>query len=497
MDIYSKIKFNLRFLPGCLSFLLCTASTLFGQTNSTAPATVKVFRAGAATSNITPKIGTSINGLFQDRLVQNIHDETHARGLVLDDGQTCLAIVVMDLCAASREMIDKAKARAHKATNIPLENILISATHAHSVGTAAPLFQSNPDPAYVDFLSDRAADAIIRAFHNRIPARIGWAVGQEPTQVFNRRWKMKPGTPMPNPFGGQDQVKMNPGVANPALLEPAGPTDPEVPVISIQSLDSTPIAVLANYSLHYVGGTPDNEISADYYGLFASRIRELLGADKQAIPFVGMMTNGTSGDINNVNVAGKKNPPEAPYTHMRVVANIVAAEAYKAIVNIRYQNWISLAAFQKEISLGVRKPDKKEIKRAQDIVSNAKGPAMNTSEEVYARETLLMKDYPDHVPVILQAFRIGDLAITAIPNEVFVEIGLELKAKSPFKPTFNIELANGYNGYLPTPAQHKLGGYETWRARSSYLEVEAAPKITETLLGLLNKLKTSHTELSN
>ena len=93
--------------------------------------------------------------------------------------------------------------------------------------------------------------------------------------------------------------------------------------------------------------------------------------------------------------------------------------------------------------------------------------------------------------------RIGDLAITAIPNEVFAEIGLELKAKSPFKPTFNIELANGYNGYLPTPAQHKLGGYETWRARSSYLEVDAAPKITQTLFLLLNKLHSAYLGASN
>ncbi len=497
MNLFFKIKSSFSLLLGCLSLLLCTASTLFSQPNSTGPATAKVFRAGAAMSNITPKIGTSINGLFQDRLVQNIHDETHARCLVLDDGQTCLAIVVMDLCMVSREVLDKAKARAHEATGIPVENMLMSATHAHSVGTAVPLFQSSPDPAYIDFLSERAADAVIRAYNNRVPARIGWGVGHEPTQVFNRRWKMKPGTPMPNPFGGQDQVKMNPGIGNPNLLEPAGPTDPEVPVISIQALDSTPIAVLANYSLHYVGGTPDREISADYYGLFASRIRELLGADKQALPFVGMMTNGTSGDINNVNVLEEKGAPEAPYTHMQMVANIVAAEAYKAILNTKYQNWVSLAAFQKEIFLGVRKPDKKEIKRAHDIVSNAKGPVMTTTEEGYARETLFMKDYPDHVPVILQAFRIGDLAITAIPTEVFVEIGLELKAKSPFKPTFNIELANGYNGYLPTPAQHKLGGYETWRARSSYLEVGAAPKITETLFELLNKLKASHTELSN
>jgi len=109
--------------------------------------------------------------------------------------------------------------------------------------------------------------------------------------------------------------------------------------------------------------------------------------------------------------------------------------------------------------------------------------------EVYARETVLMSRYPATVKVVVQAIRIGELGIVSSPCETFVEIGLEIKKKSPLRPTFTIELANGYNGYLPTPAQHKLGGYETWRARSSYLEVDAAPKITAAILTLLNDVR--------
>ena len=96
---------------------------------------------------------------------------------------------------------------------------------------------------------------------------------------------------------------------------------------------------------------------------------------------------------------------------------------------------------------------------------------------------------PKQVPVLLQAFLLGDLAITAVPCEVFVEIGLEIKEKSPFKPTFMVSLANGYNGYLPTPEHHKMGGYETWRVRSSYLEVDASATVTRNIFEILNKLK--------
>jgi hypothetical protein len=302
---------------------------------------------------------------------------------------------------------------------------------------------------------------------------------------------MKPGKPLMNPFGEEDKVKMNPGVGNPDRLEPSGPVDPGLPIISVQTLEGRAIALLANYSLHYVGGTAPGEISADYFGMFAERMKELLESDNEGFPpFVAMLSNGTSGNINNINWFANEAPPAMPpYAKMRQVANIVAAEAYKTYQTIRYQNWISLSSAQAEISLGVRLPKKEEIERAKGIIAKAQGPIMNSMEEIYARETMLIKDFPEQVPLILQAFRIGDLAITAAPVEIFVEIGLEIKEKSPFKPTFTTSLANGYNGYLPTPEHHKLGGYETWRARSSYLEVDASTKVSRTLFELLNKLK--------
>ena len=95
---------------------------------------------------------------------------------------------------------------------------------------------------------------------------------------------------------------------------------------------------------------------------------------------------------------------------------------------------------------------------------------------------------PPTLPITLQAFRIGDLGIGSVPNEVFAETGLAIKKHSPFKATFTIELANGYGGYLPTPEQHTLGGYETWAARSSFLEVDAEPKIRADILALLQRL---------
>jgi hypothetical protein len=128
------------------------------------------------------------------------------------------------------------------------------------------------------------------------------------------------------------------------------------------------------------------------------------------------------------------------------------------------------------------------VKRAEEVLEKAKGRELKGVEEIYSRETVLIAKYPDTVKLKVQAIRVGDLGIAAVPCEVFTEIGLEIKKKSPLKRTFTVSLANGYNGYLPTPAQHALGGYETWRARSSYLEVNASDTITPTALDLLKQV---------
>lgn len=469
----------------CGVIVLAPSFQVEAQTN-------KVFRAGAAAMDISPWMGISINGNMSDHKGTNLHDPLHARAIVLDDGQTRLAIVVADSCLIYREIFDGAKKLVHEKTGFAPENILMSATHTHSAPASASVFQTDADKDYQKFLTLRLADAVCQAVNNLQPAKIGWGSGNEPRHVSNRRWKMKPGVINKDLFGGtNDQVRMNPQPGSPDLLEPAGPTDPEVCVLAVKSLDGKPIALLANYSLHYCGGVPGGTYSADYFGAFADRIQQLLGADRQEPAFVGMMSNGTSGDCNSTNFR-EPYKSEPPFARINRVANDVADVALAAYEKIEWRDWVELKAAQKEINLGVRKPSAGEVEQAKDRLTKAKranGQLDGWSPDVYARETVLLDEYPSQVPLILQAFRVGDLGIAAIPCEVFVEIGLEIKKRSPFKPSFTIELANGYNGYLPTPAQHKLGGYETWRARSSYLEVDASPKVSETILDLFNRLK--------
>jgi hypothetical protein len=299
---------------------------------------------------------------------------------------------------------------------------------------------------------------------------------------------MAENTNPPDPFGGEkDRVRMNPPRASVDMLKPAGPVDPELAIVSVRHTDGRPLALLANYGLHYVGGYERGQVSADYFGIFADRIQQLMGADRIDPPFVAAMSNGTSGDINNIDFR-KRGQKYQPWTRMREVACDVADEAFRVYKQIQYREGVSLAVRTTELQLGTRRPDPQRVRWARAVLQEDATPTRVTRPEIYAQEALELARYPESVPILLQAIRIGELGIVAIPCEVFAETGLAIKAHSPLHPTFTMELANGYNGYLPTSEQHELGGYETWPARSSYLEVQAETKIRAAVLELLDEI---------
>ena len=469
-------------LVRCLGWLALFGS---GGTVSAAPGQL---RAGAAVVDITPALGVANGGVIaRGGPVTHIHDGLHARCLVLDDGATRLAIAICDMRMLGGEVVARAKSLAGEATGLAPENILIAATHTHAAPAMVGIHPEPRDRAYAEFVARRIADGITRAGHHLAPAKVGWGFGSAPQHVHNRRWFMKPGAIAANPFGGgSDEVKMNPPRGT-DLLKPAGPVDPQVSVLDVRHADGRPLAVLANYGLHYVGGYQAGHVSADYFGLFADRVQGLLGADRQHPPFVAMMSNGTSGDVS-INDFSAKQERLPAWVKMQRVADDLAAEVVKVTGDIGHHTTAPLAVAATELQLGVRRPDAKRLVWARRTLAYATDPKRLTRPVIYAQETLALAKFPAKVPVALQAFRIGDLRIITVPCEMFAETGLALKQEAGLGPLFIIELANGYRGYLPTPRQHEWGGYETWPARSSYLEVQAAPKIRAALLGLLGKL---------
>jgi hypothetical protein len=215
----------------------------------------------------------------------------------------------------------------------------------------------------------------------------------------------------------------------------------------------------------------------------------MIGADpEQHPPFVGMLSNGTSGDINNINFR-ERSPRKEPYQKMKEVADLVSKRVKEACQDVEYHDWVPLGVANRDLALKVRKPDKAMQDYFAEVLSKPEGAEkFHRYETNYAERVQRLLEGPEEYVVPLQAVRIGDLAIAAIPFETFAEIGLEIKERAPFDDAFTIELANDSRGYLPTPGQHKLGGYETWMG-TNRVEFEASVKITETILELMQKLK--------
>lgn len=475
-----RILFTL--LAGCILTWTATAE------GAAKPGPLK---AGAATSNITPPLGGPIVGGFAPYPAKHVHDELHARCLVLDNGEKRIALVICDLLGMHRSVSTEARRLIQEETGIPRDNVLISGTHTHSAVSALGESRYKNEQTlddYQKFVARRIADGVRRAINLLRPAEIAFGTAEAPEHVFNRRWYMRPGTVPANPFGGTDLVKMNPPAGSPNLTEPAGPVDPIVSFLSVRELDGKPIALYAAYSLHYVGGVGDGHVSADYFAVFCDELTRLQNLDPQQPPFVAMLANGTSGDINNISFKVPR-PGKPQYEQMRYVAHDVAQKVQAALKDLKYNKEVVLDARYREAEIVSRRPNEDQLAWSKKTLEAApKDRAKWALPEFYAERVHHLNLAAETVPCPLQVLRIDSVAIGSMPTEVFVEIGLEFKDRSELKPAFLISIAHGYFGYLPTPRHFDLGGYETWIG-TNRLERDASVKMLNHLVEMTKEMK--------
>ena len=466
-------------------FALVILAVCLGVATSHSAEPVQV---GAAAVDITPvHFPINMPGGFRANFAQQAHDPFYSRAIVISDGSKTVAMVVVDNLGVDPAVIEAAKQKAAAATKIRPAHMMVCSTHTHS-GPPSNANADQPIP-YRQRLTDGIASSIEQAHANLQPAAIGFAKHPLAEEVFNRRWFLKPGKMPTNPFGEMDQVKMNPSRSPGVLDRPAGPTDPDISILSVQDRRGKPLALFANYSLHYVGAIPKGQLSADYFGEFARLMPNRLRAPEG---FVAMMSNGTSGDINNIPF-GVTRPPREPFEQVRIVARKAADTAWTAYQKIeRHQASATVDMRERVLTLRYRRPTAQQVAFAEKVLATKEEKAIAALPRLapdYARRTLRAANRKEEtVDVKLQAIRIGDIAICAIPFETIVEIGLELKLISPFPNTFVVGLANGRYGYLPTPAQHRLGGYETWLG-TNQVQKDASDLIVANLKEMLAELK--------
>ncbi len=453
---------------------------------------MKKIKAGASKVDITPPLGTIINGDFISHYAREIYDTMYAKALVLQDAGITLAICVVDICAMKRSLLDEVKKQVQQQTGILPDNILISSTHTHAAGSVESLLLGAADLPYRQKIPALIVQSIVEAHRNLADAKIGFGSFNAPEFVLCRRYAMKEGYAARNPVsGGLDKVKTNPFGAEEHITGPVSEIDPELCYVAVKSTKEEWLSILANFSLHYVGDWQNGTISPDYFGEFSNQLKIELNASDD---FVAMMSNGTSGEANIWDFLDPARFPSANFEKSRLIGGNLAKRLAGSAEEIIWQHTSSLFVSYQELNVDIRKPAPQALTAARIIVAetnyeDVEGIDFETMQKLYAREQVLLNEFPGTINFPVQAFKIGDIVIGALGGEFFAETGLALKKYLTGNKYFTITLANDYVGYVCPQHEIERGGYETWLCRTSCLEVTAEHQIRTILLELIRNMK--------
>ncbi|HEY4290290.1 MAG TPA: neutral/alkaline non-lysosomal ceramidase N-terminal domain-containing protein [Puia sp.] len=447
--------------------------------------------------NITPPVGSRLAGHFYEIFSTGVHDSLWAKAMILQQGEEKFAFVFCDLIGLNTAVSASARAQASAKTGIPVKNILIAAAHSHT----GPLFygfqhnyfhkralagNNGQDPHekidYGKFLADRIVTAIVIANSGVHPIQLSAGIGEQRGLSFNRRYYMKNGP-----------VLFNPGPLNPDIAGPAGPTDPEVGILMLRDGRSRKYeGGLTTFAMHAdcIGGT---EMSADYPYFLEQTLKERFGRE-----FISAFSLGPAGDINDVDI--KKDQPIYSASNTEKIGKTLGWTVINTVPELKVVDRPTLEMLSEKVQLPLQVPTKEQIDSARILINNlyevkatgkyianAGGESGDFLRRVEMSKYLALEDRRKTVGVEVQVFRIdAETAIVGLPGEIFVELGLAIKKRSPFKHTIVMTVCNDKTSYIPTKKAFREGSYEVTNAivRSGDGEM-----LVETALKLLTAIK--------
>ena len=409
-------------------------------------------RAGCARIDITPTppIGVWLSGYgHRNKPSDGICDPLYAKALILDDGQTKVALVSVDLLWVFLEMTTQVRNTINVKTGIPQQNILICATHTHFGPKIDRPTKNWPDAAdskidtkYVQKLQDKLLEVILKANNDLTPARLGTAAAEVPEVVYNRRTKKADGS-----------VVMTFRLPRPEPGLTFGPVDSRLSILKIEDPMGKLLTTLVNFACHPVSGAKETEtfysISADYPAYVAQTVENVEGG-------LCLFALGTAGNMNP-NRLNRTNPRTK-------IGRALGAETLRQIQFTPTSGNLKLSAMTKSVTL----PLKQDLPADRVVDGNEKRTALTTE---------------------IQAVRIGETYILGLPGEILVEIGMEIRKKTGLDNLFIISLANDGCGYVCPRQAYKEGAYEP--GQGTDLAEGAGEIITEQAIDLLGRIRQS------
>jgi hypothetical protein len=419
--------------------------------------------AGVSKVDITPPVGFRCGGGYGEAISTGIDDPLMAKAIVLQQGDRSSAIVISDLLSVPPDLSRDARQGASRRTGIPAENIVIAATHNHGspefwgtlrdIAHAEAVKTHGSDPHekidYQTKLVDAWVEAVAMAHDACRPVSIDISIAKQHGLAFNRRFHMKNGT-----------VRFNPGAGNPDIVRPAGPVDSDLPIVLFRSDDEKriPVASLTTFAMHTAvhGG---RTFSGDFPAILQRELRAKLGRD-----FISVFAEGTAGDINHIDVSdmhplrGRPEVERIGIALSETVTGAIQAMTSARTPDLAVASKTAFATFQ-PIS-EARYHEALHQLREQDSLGLPFLTLVAAWRDCHRwRYTRQFVD--GQKPLQIQGIRLTpDTAIVALPHEVFVEIGLAIKATSPFRNTIVMSLSGDVDYYLPTRRAFAEGSYE-------------------------------------
>jgi neutral ceramidase len=450
-------------------------------------------KAGFHTADITPAIGMEAPGGYLKAYIERIHDPLKVRAAVFEEGDERLGFLSLDTCYfQSPRLITQIRAEAEQRCGIPADHLMLASTHTHSGGPASGRlpeeFADAPelvrelalrhsiiaDPLYSEWVARQAVTALSEAFRKRKEASLSVGSGSAEGVAFNRRFRMENG-----------RVFTHPGKGNPEIVEPAGPTDPEVGVLAAWDSDGGLLGCLVNFSCHAT--TFGGGVSADFICYLEATIQGVMGRDAGVL-----FLPGASGDVTQVDNQTLRER-EFGERWSWWVGTRLGAEAVKVLVTAPAGDLTPLAAASRSLRIRRRAPSPARLEEARRRAEEGLRSGDRSTAWTFAKELVILDYLIQREPVAeveVQALQIGPSVFVGCPAEYFCESGLAIKQGSPFPHTYVVTFANGCVGYVPP--EHALGpsggGYETVLTSYSNLEPSAAQQIQEASLDLARQL---------
>ncbi len=448
-------------------------------------------KVGFSKVNANPSLGHEIAGYYIKRYAKGILDEISVNTLVLELGETKIAMISVAVCGINSSFGLDVSNMIEEKTGICKDNIFLTATHTHT----GPVIVYDPQRyddnesvvKYVKFLKERIVDSVVLALADAKEAKMGYIYGYAPERVaYIRRYMMKDGTTFTCP-----------PIDDPNIDYPLGTLDQRVNVLRFDRKDA-PTIIAVNYGLH--ADTINGELlSGDFPVVMAQTLEKALDGVKC------IFFNGAEGDVGSTNVhpqKGDMNDTEISFDNemkspgmARFVGRALAGTVLQVYDKVHYVDVDEIKIASKYIDIPSNMPTPEEMPLArlykqlhdEDRDDEIPFKAMQLTTAVAdACRKCRLENGPEFFNIRLTAIKIGPVAYLGIPGEPFTDIGVEIKKAKGWNLIMPTALTNGNIGYFPMKSAYDEGGYE---AKTSNFKAGVAEIIIKNAIELLNEIK--------